>query len=387
MKREILLRAASVIRELWLMLGITILALVGLEIVARFGFGLRDFVSNGANPQIVDESQRADVYAGQDWAAEYWREESLTKQTTYAEWRSYVYWRRKPYQGKYINVDQNGIRATWNKTTTPFPSQVKVLVFGGSTLWGTGARDEYTIPSFISKKLSAKNVDAWVTNMGEGGYVSTQEVIALLLELQKGNVPDLVIFYDGANDAFSAYQQGVAGIPQNEYNRVQEFNQLNWRGAILDNLALYRAARGLVDRAKGSQTHSVDDKLANAVVDRYVANIRFVQSLAQSYGFVAAFFWQPVIYNKKNLTAWERQQLDRYGEARFFQAVDPAEKQRAISTKYANFIDLSGAFGNESGPVFIDAFHISEAGNDHVADLILQTLPQIMPRLKISAAN
>lgn len=386
--KQFLLRIANAVRDLWLILGVTLLLLAGLEVITRAGFTLRDIWSNGGNPQIVDESVRADVYKDKDWAAEYWREENETVQTVRSDWHSYVYWRRSPFQGKYINVDENGIRHTWNRSPLPSTGQIKIVMLGGSALWGTGARDDFTIPSQVSKKLGAKSIDAWVTNMGEGGYVSTQEVLALMLELQKGNIPDLVVFYDGANDAFSAFQQGVAGIPQNEYNRVAEFNQLNWRGAIVEKLALYRAIKGLVDRAKrATQTQQTEAELANAVIDTYIANVRLVHALAQSYGFAVAFYWQPVIYGKKNLSAWEKQQLDRYGESRFFRQIDSTMKQRALSRINPDFFELTTAFAEEPGTVFIDAFHLSEAGNDRIADLILQMLPQVMPRLKISAAN
>ncbi|MBC8457124.1 MAG: hypothetical protein H8D67_03910, partial [Deltaproteobacteria bacterium] len=53
-----------------------------------------------------------------------------------------------------------------------------------------------------------------------------QEVIDLFLQLQKGNIPNIVIFYDGINDTFSAFQNGISGIPQNEWNRKKEFNLL-----------------------------------------------------------------------------------------------------------------------------------------------------------------
>ena len=49
-------------------------------------------------------------------------------------------------------------------------------------------------------------------------------IITLLLILQKGERPDVVIFYDGVNDTYSAFQQLRAGLPQNEFNREIEFN-------------------------------------------------------------------------------------------------------------------------------------------------------------------
>lgn len=199
----------QVFRNAWDIIGITLLTFAVLELLARIGFGVQE-------TWLVDSRLAADVYENQDRAEDYFRE---FLQSGDVEWYSYVYWRRKPYQGKYINIDNKGIRRTWNKPASS--KDVKIFMFGGSTLWGTGARDEFTIPSLVSKKLQAKwGTDVQVTNYGESGYVSTQELIALMLELQRGNVPDIVVFYDGVNDTFAAFQSGVAGIPQNESNRV-----------------------------------------------------------------------------------------------------------------------------------------------------------------------
>lgn len=380
MKRDFFRRAASVLRDLWLMVGITLLILVALELIARGVFYVRDVATNGSF-EFVDESLRADVYRGQDWAAGYWREEARTVQTTRSDWHPYVYFRRSPFHGDYINVDQKGVRATWNETPAPSPTQIKITVLGGSALWGTGARDDFTIPSALSKKLAANNIDTFVTNLGEGGYVSTQELLTLLLELRQGNVPDVVIFYDGANDIFSAFQQGVAGIPQNEYNRAAEFNQINWRGAVLEKLSLYRAFAGLIARTRPPRTDQANVALANDVLDVYAANLRIVESLAKTYGFTVAYFWQPTIYNKKNLSVWEKGQINRYGEAQFFQQSDQLLKQRNLSDVYPNFHELTNIFGDDPNTVFIDLFHISEAGNDRVAEQIMQTL-SLSPRLK-----
>lgn len=364
-------KLANVLREVWLLIGITLLWLIGLEVAARVAFAARDVWRTGGNARLSEWSLGADVYRNQDWAPEYWREEDLTSQNTFADWRSYVYWRRKPYQGKYINIDANGLRKTWNKTASPSPTQTKIFMFGGSALWGTGARDEFTIPSWVSKKLQDRNVDVWVTNFGEGGYVSTQEVITLMLELQKGNVPDVVIFYDGVNDVFSAFQQGVAGLPQNEYHRIESFNQLNWRSQILEKLALYRAARGLVTATRGQIIPRDEARLVDAVLDVYFSNHQIVNALAKQYGFTALFYWQPVLYTKPTLSAWEKQEMNRYGEAEFVRRAYRAFTER---TKPNNVFDLSNAFDGEAGTVFIDAWHISEAGNARIADLMIQTL-------------
>lgn len=359
--------------------------LVGMEIIASIAYTVR---YNWNNDQLIESGQRADVYSNQGWAPEYWREEILTRSTVRSDWHSYVYWRRTPYHGNYINIDENGIRYTWNNSSSPSPSKVKLFMFGGSALWGTGARDEYSIPSLVSKKLKSEGEDVWVTNFGENGYVSTQEVITLMLELQKGDVPDVVIFYDGANDMFSAFQQGVAGIPQNEYNRVAEFNQLNWRGGVVEKLSLFRLVNAVVQRVqRTSQVGKTDLALANEVVDVYSANMRIVESLAKSYGFSVVFCWQPVIYDKRELSNWEQQQLNLYTEARFFKQVGQVVNQRALSRIHPGFHNLANAFDDATETVFIDTFHISEGGNERIADLMLQILPPVTPRSKVDRST
>jgi len=388
MKRNIFRRASAVVRELWLILGITLLCLVGLEAIARGFFFARDILGVGRVAQVIGEAPGADVYSNQDWANEYWREFNETNSTRYVEWHSYIYWRRKPFEGKYINVNQDGIRRTWNSSATTLSAPSKVFMFGGSALWGTGARDEFTIPSLVSKKLNAKNVNVRVTNFGEGGYVSTQEMIALMVELQKNNIPDLVIFYDGANDSFSAFQQGITGIPENEFNRVAEFNQFNWRRGLLENLAIYRIPRGISLMFPPSRNSaSPNSDLANNVFDTYSKNIELVESLSREYGFQTIYLWQPMIYSKKNLSAWEKEQLNRFGEQNFFGRVSQSLVRNSSLQSHKNFFDLSDVFADQTSTIFIDNFHISEQGNDRISDTILQMLPTFTTRKSRSGSN
>ena len=61
-------------------------------------------------------------------------------------------------------------------------------MLGGSSLWGFGARDDQTIPSLLARRLHDRGVQVEVKNLSDLGYVSTQEVIGLLRELQ-GRLP------------------------------------------------------------------------------------------------------------------------------------------------------------------------------------------------------
>jgi hypothetical protein len=71
----------------------------------------------------------------------------------------------------------------------------KVYFFGGSTMWGVGARDDGTIPSEF-----AAATGFWSENFGEFAYTAHQDLMLLVQLLQDGHRPDIVVFYDGVND-------------------------------------------------------------------------------------------------------------------------------------------------------------------------------------------
>src|SRR5262249_50473552 len=135
-----------------------------------------------------------------------------------------------PFQGTYLNNDERGLRRTWNRADGAVDSSAgppkEVYVFGGSAVYGQGARDAWTIPSCLARNLAQRGLNVRVTNHGQSGYVSTQEMIAALLQLQAGHRPEVVVFYDGVNDTYSALLESDIGVPQNESNRRQEFNLL-----------------------------------------------------------------------------------------------------------------------------------------------------------------
>lgn len=383
------------IRSVWISFGVALLVLALLDGVARIAIAV--IARRPVAPELapIDVRLRGDDPAGPDWAEGYRREFEQSLQQV--EWHPYVYWRAKPYRGRYINVDEAGLRRTWNTTRSPAPDQLRIFMFGGSTMLGLGARDEFTIPSLVSKKLTNRlAAGVWVTNFGESGYVNTQEVMALMLELQRGNVPDIVVFYDGVNDAFSAFESRVAGIPHNERGRVAEFNSrryLNWRGGLVERTGLYSLTRRVVRVIGRSRSGGRDGKrtpqtesLANAVMDVYLGNVRIVDSLAARFGFQAVFFWQPTVFTKSRLSSQE-QRYERSERASgrvkpFFGEVYKAFKRRMGTDKIDNVHDLSGVFGEPAGTIFIDQFHVSEAGNDRVAEEMVRVLQEVARRRK-----
>ena len=383
-------------RDAWIIFGIAVLLLVAIEAAISIGFYIRGFWhSPDANYKL-----RADAFAGASWAPLYYKE---YEEMGLLKWKPYVYWNRKSHQGSVINIDSEGMRKTYNNAASEAAgTAAKVFVFGGSTIWGAGVRDDFTIPSLFAKGAESKGVICKVTNFGQSGYVSTQEVIELLLQLQRGNVPDVVIFYDGVNDTFAAFQQGAAGLPQNEFNREAEFN-LSQKGELrslavqnaANRLATMRLINGFLDRLgarrNGAPFRSPEcakplsdkHKLAQEVVDTYLSNVTLVRAFSKFYGFKCLFYWQPVIYQKQHLTDYERQALEleyNYAGMKEFYTETYALLQKRAKDLGPDvaFHDVSSIFNQVQEPIYIDYCHISEKGNGVIAGIMLEDVARFM---------
>src|SRR5713226_8241663 len=139
------------IRNAWLICGITILLLLGVELVSYVLVSIR-YVLASYEGILIDPRSQADGYGNTTWAEAYFKE--LASLPGF-KWHPYVYWRRVPSKGHFFNIDKDGLRKTWNameQTHSELP-RVRIFMMGGSTMWGTGARDEETIPSILAQLL------------------------------------------------------------------------------------------------------------------------------------------------------------------------------------------------------------------------------------------
>lgn len=321
----------------------------------------------------ADYRRDADGYGSAEWTARYYEElrESATQ-----EWRPYVYWRRAPYAGEFINVDAEGIRRTWRPESAP--GAPRIFVLGGSTVWGTGARDAHTLPSELARALSEAGRPALVTNLGESGHVSGQVVASLLVALRRGEVPDLAVIYGGVEDVFSAHQNNAAGLPQNEVNRRREFNAmqptgLRKLGALLV-AGTSRASAILLQRPQDPATREVSSDipaLARDTVNAFCTNVRAASALGQTFGFAVAAFWQPVIFTKPLLTPYEQGEAARGAAGRELFEASYAIVAGPSPCGAQPLHDVSRIFVDEPNPRFLDAMHLTEIGNREVADAMV----------------
>jgi hypothetical protein len=130
-------------------------------------------------------------------------------------------------------------------------------------------------------------------------------------------------------------------------------------------------------------------RLAREVIAAYAANLRLVRLLAREFGFQALFFWQPVITTKKFQTADEQRWAKDYTSdpvrRRLLYEEVIAERRRHVElVEAADAFDLSGLFDDWADPVYIDLYHLSEAGNAAVAEAMLPAVAQAAEAFRYS---
>jgi hypothetical protein len=150
-------------------------------------------------------------YRGKEWSEQFWNESRSSSAQRYAP---YVVWKARGLSGETINTSETGDRKTPGARCAA--GALRVFVLGGSTVWGSGSPDWETLPAHLQTGLaSTLPRPVCVVNLGQVGYVATQCLVDLLIRIEAGERPDIVIFYAGVNDIFAAYQSGLSIVHQN----------------------------------------------------------------------------------------------------------------------------------------------------------------------------
>jgi lysophospholipase L1-like esterase len=367
-------------------------AFVAIVIAAAWAAG--EVVVRIANPCIAcDARALRPPYNRQPWALQLFAELPGADEMRYAP---FIEWAPRAIDRQYVHVTSDGQRRTWNPPSAGDARQA-IYVFGGSTTFGIGARDEYTWPSHLSKLLNASSPAFEVRNYAVPAYSFNQEIIKFMHLLRDGHRPSTAIFYDGVNDVWLAYQYGIVNAtlsedvfharldPGNDLGRLEtDIRGLARRACQSCRLALAMARQvipGLVRPwDEGFAGASLDTpqlvQLGDRVIDHYRRSQALVRSIATSYGVTAILLWQPVIFTEEHLV----------GAETTVDAVAPSVRDARIAQlfKYVGkalptdssgrFFNIADALAGRTAEAYIDDSHLSEDGNLAVARRIQQIL-------------
>lgn len=383
----------ALLSDLIFILGCLFLSLMIFEFIAFIIIWLflkKDQINAIQRGTLMDPNfEKPDSYTDVDtWYKLYCKEAKLIFENF--KWQPLGLWSSPRFHGEYINIGKYNLRRTiCNEKRSGEDSNLIIWFFGGSTVWGWGARDTNTIPS----QLLCLRPDCIIENYAQLGFVSSQEVIYCIENLKNSPKPTIIVFLDGLNDMYSAYQSNIAGIEQNAIKRKSIFeskNQINLKQIVNAKSNLYKLFKRsqTYNNITDFQTLTDNEQLASSIVKAYNQNIQILTALLTAYQIKPLFFWQPTIFDKVNLTEYENK-VKRIVD--HWQPVHTSVKQHISKDKALDkrVIDLSDLFMNETKPIYIDPWHYNEYANNVLALTINKFIQPIEMKIedKLSRNN
>jgi len=286
-------------------------------------------------------------------------------------------------------------------------NEIRIIMLGGSTVFG-GTPLSKSIAGQLElffHRDGYNNVKVY--NWGVVSSVSGQE-LTLLLHTVSEYDPDLVIVYDGGNDATQPYNYDPRpGYPYNflvyeaGFKRItggspasQHFASLLLKSKTLALLSRLSHSRLLEEKAIGMSPlrQSVGYKTASweeQIAPTYLSNIEKMCGLANGFDFRLAVFLQPLVHFKQPLVGKEDRLL---GNSEFQEYIKRVYEQMRIgindqALKYKGdnrylFVDMSYAFLDYNREVYTDYIHIQDEDKEFIAAQMYKHLKPIVEQME-----
>jgi lysophospholipase L1-like esterase len=255
-----------------------------------------------------------------------------------------------------------------------------IWLFGGSTMCGATKDDAKTIPSFLARDLNQAEpvLPAYLINFGEPSFNSLMETKYLEKALiEQPSPPDIIIFYDGANDCayFAQDRTPYAHLGYHRLKGLIESYHHSFFGLFKPlNAALYASfTRELYDKIRqGVIPLETGDLKLREFVETVEKRYDYVNRTAQSVGARFLLFWQPFWWVETDAVAPAvRQQEDiivgkHMALRRNFEVIDRALAHRLKDKPY--FIDFRNVLCTRTQPAYQDdGIHLQDFGRAMVA--------------------
>jgi len=378
-------RLLTVLRDTWTILGITLLFFLLLEGGARLWLG-----RTHRNRLAPRQDESLNPYAGQAWWPVF-LQQLVARHNRFDPYRG---WRLEAQHGPGLTVDTAGIRLT--VPAPKRPPTLRVVMLGGSSMWGLAVRDSFTIPSLTARKLQELGYDdVEVVNLATPGYNVLQEATTALVEIAHGRRIDAAVVLDGYNDMELELHYADVARAYGEEN-TQARLELGSRGFWAELLGLGRhsvivkklSGTPLVMRSLGQcAPDAMDPSLCGPLAGYYGRVIRALDAIGREYGFPTLVFQQPIdATSGKRLSAWEKsfgQKPERY---RAFRTCAESIDSVMAPELGRSYFPLYTMFDQDTATVFEDwNSHMTEQAHARVADRIVQQLVPVLARRRTVA--
>jgi lysophospholipase L1-like esterase len=292
------------------------------------------------------------AFADEPWAKELFAERERGR----GERDPVTGWRNRDFDGKYLTV-RDGRRASY----APEGAKLVVWFFGGSTMIGTSQRDDHTIPSVVARLAEQDGILIRPVNFGVESFNNYQETLAFAGALANEDRPDLVVFYDGANDVATAVERVQVGRidPGDVYYQ-----------AVSQEEAAERTKAG---SAPNLDEQARDDLVIELGAAQYRRGVEIARWLAKGAGVPIVHMWQPSVASAPPPEV-ARPLIGHLGLTD-----DGLEQVRTLFSGIRDRsgtdpVDLSSALAGVDEPTFFDFEHTNELGARVIATAMYEQL-------------
>jgi hypothetical protein len=285
-------------------------------------------------------------------------------------------------------VSEKGPRPTTHNPPAPDRRKYRLIwLFGGSTMNGATLDDDKTIPSFLARDLNQQEpvLPAYLVNFGEPSFNSLMEAKYLEKALiEQPAPPDILIFYDGANDC-AYFAQDRTPYAHHGYRRLRGFIESyhhSFFGLLKPlNAALYASfTREFYDKIRqGVIPIEAGDPELRKFVDSVEKRYDYINRTARSNGARFVLFWQPfwwVETGEVSSAVRQREEIvvNKHLALRHnFIVIDRALAKRLQGKPY--FVDLRNVLCARTRPAYQDdGIHLQDSGREMVAGQMARIL-------------
>lgn len=284
------------------------------------------------------------------------------------QYEPFVGWKTLPYNGTTLHISDEGQRSVPATRYEEKKGQT-VHFFGGSTMWGEGSDDAHTIPALFN----AKNPQLEVYNHAQLAYNSRQELDALISLYATGSKPDIVIFYDGVNDAAFLCPKEIKKLPAHRLVPMYREKLYAGKSALAKDIA----GKIFIDNTlkvirKFTYEPSPDNtpydcvsnpEKAEQIAEMMMKNWEMAHEIVTKRNGKFFAVLQPAAFigNPKTDHLTLDEELGKN-----FKEIYQRLKTKIATRNHSWIIDLSDRFdGNEY--IYIDFCHVSPNGNEIIA--------------------
>jgi hypothetical protein len=291
-----------------------------------------------------------------------------TKARPYA-YETYTMYTEGPYQGKYVNVTDQGYRVVPNQGPWPIdPKNFNVFTFGNSTMFGYCVTDAQSIAAYLQEAMQqgTSSQRVCVYNFGRRGYDSTQERILFQQLLRDGARPNLAVFLDGAND-FLFSDDSIVGPLKNDPIFVQH-------GVVDGLMDVWHAlpagkAVQLVLKNHTPQKHDTEtdpSAAAGKSIDRYLWNKKAIEAVGNANGVSTVFVFQPepLFGHPESFKLHEWEDPGDHQTVAGYPLMASYVKTHDVGADFLWLAELQGAQGTGA---FLDKWHYSPVFAQQIA--------------------